>query len=41
MTPEINALCTLIFLVTISLCGLAIFLGREKKPKTPKETTEI
>lgn len=41
VTPEINALCTLIFLVTISLCGLAIFLGREKKPKTPKETTEI
>ena len=40
VTPEINALCTLIFLVTISLCGLAIFLGarksRRRRKKQPK-----
>ena len=31
VTPEINALCTLLFLAVLALCGLAAFLGREKK----------
>lgn len=33
VTPKINALCTLMFFVTILLCGISAFLGREKKKK--------
>lgn len=33
VTPKINALCTLMFLVTVLLCGASAFLGREKKQK--------
>lgn len=33
VTPEINALCTLIFIVTVLLCTVSLILGREKKPK--------
>ena len=33
VTPEINALCTLLFLATLLLCGLAALVGR-----TPKKT---
>lgn len=31
VTPEINALCTLLFLAVLLLCGLAAFLGRPPK----------
>ena len=31
VTPKINALCTIMFLVTVLLCGIAAFLGRDKK----------
>lgn len=34
VTPKINALCTLMFLATLLLCGLAAFLGRTPKKKT-------
>lgn len=38
VTPKINALCTLMFLATLLLCGLAAFLGRTpKKKKSPEE----
>lgn len=40
VTPEINALCTLMFLATLLLCGLSAFLGRSPKKKGPAETTE-
>lgn len=33
VTPKINALCTLMFGITILLCGLSLLIGREKKPK--------
>lgn len=33
VTPEINALCTLMFLATLLLCGLSAFLGRTPKDK--------
>lgn len=33
VTPKINALCTLMFFVTVLICGLSAFLGREKKRK--------
>ncbi len=33
VTPKINALCTLMFFVTILLCSLSALLGREKKKK--------
>lgn len=33
VTPKINALCTLMFFVTVLICGLSAFLGREKKKK--------
>lgn len=32
VTPKVNALCTLLFLATLALCGLAAFLGRVPKP---------
>ena len=38
VTPEINALCTLLFLATLLLCGLAAWLGRGPK-KTKKDVT--
>lgn len=31
VTPKVNALCTLMLGVTIILCGLSAFLGRQKK----------
>lgn len=31
VTPKINALCTLMFFVTVLICSLSAFLGREKK----------
>ena len=41
VTPEINALCTLLFLATLLLCGLAALLGRTpKKRDTRKDVTE-
>ncbi len=33
VTPKINALCTLMFLATLLLCGAAAFLGRTPKNK--------
>ena len=33
VTPKINALCTLMFFVTILLCSISALLGREKKKK--------
>lgn len=33
VTPKINALCTLIFIVTLLFCGASMLLGREKKAK--------
>ena len=40
VTPEINALCTLLFLAVLLLCGLAVLLGRgPKKQKTEKDVT--
>lgn len=33
VTPKINALCTLMFFVTVLLCGLSAVFGREKKKK--------
>lgn len=39
VTPKINALCTLMFLATLLLCGFAAFLGRTpKKKKAPDDT---
>lgn len=41
VTPEINALCTLLFLATLLLCGLAALLGRAPKQKdSRKDVTE-
>lgn len=41
VTPKINALCTLMFLATLLLCGLAAFLGRTpKKQKTRKDEVQ-
>ena len=41
VTPEINALCTLLFVATLLLCGLAALLGRApKKQKAKKDVTE-
>ncbi len=37
VTPKINALCTLLFLCTILLCGLAGLIGRPKKKMRGKE----
>lgn len=37
VTPEINALCTLLFLAVLALCGLAAFLAREPKGERKKE----
>ncbi len=31
VTPEVNALCTLMFAATLLLCGLAALLGRDKR----------
>ncbi len=33
VTPEINALCTLLFVATLLLCGLAAILGRAPKKR--------
>ena len=33
VTPKINALCTLMFFVTVLICSLSALLGREKKKK--------
>ena len=33
VTPEINALCTLLFVATLLLCGLAALLGRAPKKR--------
>ena len=33
VTPEVNALCTLMFLATLAVCLLAAFLARERKAK--------
>jgi len=38
VTPEINALCTLLFLAVLLLCGLAAFLGRP--PKREKDNAK-
>ena len=41
VTPKINALCTLLFVATLLLCGLAAFLGRTpKKRDSGKDVTE-
>ena len=32
VTPEINALCTLMLGATLLLVGISVWLGREKKP---------
>lgn len=40
VTPEINALCTLMFLVTLLLCGIAAFLGRTPKKKEVENPSE-
>ena len=41
VTPEINALCTLLFAATLLLCGLAALLGRApKKANSKKDVTE-
>lgn len=41
VTPKINALCTLMFLATLLLCGLAAFLGRTpKKKKSGKDEVQ-
>ena len=31
VTPKINALCTLMFFVTVLLCGVSALIGRDKK----------
>lgn len=36
VTPKINALCTLMFFITILLCTASLLLGREKKTKLQK-----
>lgn len=36
VTPKINALCTLMFLATLLLCGLAALLGRGPRKKPEK-----
>lgn len=36
VTPKINALCTLMFLAVLLLCGAAAFLGRTPKKKPDK-----
>ena len=33
VTPEVNALCTLMFLATLAVCLLAAFLARGRKAK--------
>ncbi len=41
VTPEINALCTLLFAATLLLCGAAALLGRApKKQDSKKDVTE-
>ena len=41
VTPEINALCTLLFAATLLLCGLAALLGRApKKQDAGKDVTD-
>lgn len=40
VTPEINALCTLMFFATVLLCSLSAFLSREPKKKL-LDTNEI
>ena len=37
VTPEINALCTLMFLATLLLCGLSALLGRGRRLEVPGE----
>ena len=37
VTPEINALCTLMFLATRLLCGLSALLGRGRRLEVPGE----
>ncbi len=37
VTPKINALCTLMFLAVLLLCGLAAFLGRTPKKRPAAE----
>ena len=38
VTPEINALCTLLFVATLLLCGLAALLGRAPKKRKSERT---
>ena len=38
VTPEINALCTLLFLASLLLCGLAAWLGGGQKKKRKDDT---
>ncbi len=37
ITPEVNALCTLMFLATVLLCFLSYFIGRPPKTKLDKK----
>lgn len=37
VTPKINALCTLMFCLTLFMCSLSLFLSREKKTKAEKQ----
>lgn len=37
VTPEINALCTLMFLAALLLCGLSALLGRGRRLEVPGE----
>ena len=36
VTPKVNALSTLMFTVTLLICGLSAFIGRDKKKSTQK-----
>lgn len=40
VTPEINALCTLMFLATLALCGIAALLGRTPKKKDEEKISQ-
>ena len=41
VTPEINALCTLLFLATLLLCGLAALLGRTPKKQDRSKGKDV
>ena len=41
VTPEINALCTLLFLATLLLCGLAALLGRTPKKRDRSKGKDV